>query len=270
MGCSSGTSSLNESKIDITKIQLSNEELNKKFKEAKLCLHEIDLIKKYLINIRVELIYETGACCIKEPNLENIITSFFWYLAYKSKGNISQYQIYFNQGEEPFFSVSTKENDILNISKKINDYLKYLYSYQNNIDNIKNEFEKIYSDFINNWDKYIESIGIKESLNFVLKFSVVEQVQNEEIFKIIDNLYSKDLTFFEKLPELTKDDSYYKQINEIGGNSVVNLHKNVYEIVYNNTSKEKRYLNKPIDGRNEYNNKKIMIKKGLMNYKGIF
>ena len=66
MGCFSGTGlSENQLKSDNKMIILEKQELNIIFKEAELCLKEIEIFKQNIINIRVEIIYDTGACLLK-------------------------------------------------------------------------------------------------------------------------------------------------------------------------------------------------------------
>ena len=257
MGCSGASviSSPRETKLDNKMENVKNEELNKKFKEAELCLNELEIIRSSLVDKRDELIYNTGACCRKDPNLEKIIMSFLWILGVNSKGNFSKYQLYFNQGQDPYFSIVYKEDEEKKISEDINDYIKNLFDFEDSIKTNTEHYNNILSDFNNNEIKYRELVTGSDLQIYQRNIVKIRKISQINLINIIKDIYSVDMDFIDKFPEEMGNDNFIKEINSIGLKSAENGYKDKYEIVFYNSNSEDRYMNSPKDGKNLYQNK---------------
>ena len=242
-------------KYNLTLLPVEYDELNKLFKEAKLCLKEFELIRNSLINIRTELIYYTGACCLNNPNLELIIRSFLWIISMKTKGDIAKYQIYFNEGQEPYFSISV-ENDakLLNLSKRINEYISILFGLEATIDNINNDYLKIYDDFNINKENYKNSIMSNENkIIFDNNIKQIFFIKNNNIYDVLIQIYEIDSKFLTKFGNLLYDDNYIKQINDIGINSSLHTFKNIQDFIFEMAEENERFGLSAKDGKDKYN-----------------
>ena len=238
-------------KYNLTLLPVEYDELNKLFKEAKSCLKEFELIRNSLINIRTELIYYTGACVLNDPNLELIIRSFLWILSLKSKGNISRYQYYFNEGQDPYFSISVENDEkLLNLSKKINEYISVLIGLEITIEEtnkkyLKNVDEclqlKNNSSMSNDNQKIIEN-NIKKILF----------VKDNNLYEYLYNIFKIDYEFLNKLGNLLLDDNYINKINEIGINSTLLKFNDIQDFIFKMANENERFGKDSKEGKNKY------------------
>ena len=243
-------------KNDLTLLPTEFEDLNKKFNESKLYLKEFELIRNCLINIRTELIYYTGACVLNNPNLELIIRSFFWILSLKSKGNISRYQYYFNEGQDPYFSISTENDEkLLNLSKKINEYISILIGLEITI-------EETNKNYLKNVEECLELKNLNNSLSNENK-NIIENnmkkilyVKENNLYEYLLNIFNIDYEFLNKLGNLLYDDNYIKKINEIGINSTLLKFDDIQDFIYKMADENERFGNNSKEGKNKY---KILI-----------
>jgi hypothetical protein len=259
MGCSSSSNLLTLDlkpyeipiKNDLILLPSEFEEYNKIFNESKLYLKEFELIRNCLVILRTELIYYTGACVLNDPNLELIIRSFLWILSLKSKGNISRYQYYFNEGQDPYFSISTENDEkLLNLSKKINEYISVLIGLEITIEETNKKYLKNVDECLqlkNNTSMSNDNQKIIENNIKKILF-----VKDNNLYEYLYNIFKIDYEFLNKLGNLLYDDNYISKINEIGINSTLLKFNDIQDFIFKMANESERFGKDSKEGKNKY------------------
>ena len=259
MGCSSSSSLFTLDlkpyeipiKNDLVLLSSEFEEYNKIFNESKLYLKEFELIRNCLIVLRTELIYYSGACVLNDPNFELIIRSFFWILSLKSKGDISRYQYYFNEGQDPYFSISVENDEkLLILSKKINEYISVLIG-------LEMTFEETNKNYLKNVDECLElknNPSMSKENNNIIENNIkkILFVKENNLYDYLYNIFKIDYEFLNKLGKLLYDDNYIKKINEIGTNSTLLKFNDIQDFIFKMANENERFGKDSKEGKNKY------------------
>ena len=277
MGCSSQRSALEP--IDqiiqsqMLNLPIQNEDISQKFSQASVVLKEIEVLRRCLIDKREILFFKTGACVRKNPSLESALQSFFWTLANVSDGNVLSYQLYFNEGEEPHFSISNADDSYKEIAVNIADYIKALLEFENSFKETKTQMENIIKDFNENYTTYKSKLteGLTEQDStyheivsvYEKNTSLIKIIERIHLLEIINEIFETDLAYIKKIGDLIGDNDYIAKINEIGKNSKEKKYAPLYETCFYNISPEERFKESPNEAKEEYENK-IKIKSELL------
>lgn len=243
---------------------LNNQQLNSKFKEAELLLKEMERIRSLTIDHKNGLLYLSGACCKLNPTFLTVIESQILLLATESKGNVYSKQLYFNEGEEPYFSIANSSDSNMKMASEINEYIKTALSFQSTFHKLKQSCEEILKDFNDNYVSYRNDIiksqssaepTIAKSLSVLEKnVQLINQLKRDNcLIEVIKSL-EQDLTDIKMIAELINDEAYIKKINSQGIQSE-KYNNNQFKIVYNSLEQQFRYGESPSVGEMIYKDK---------------
>ena len=122
MGCSNMTYSRMDGKIiKQEKIQLDipNIKKNKELSQAQNLIHLITFLRNKIIYEYDNLIYNTGACIFKSPNIMHCVQCLFYKISADCGGNLNSAQFSFKE-DPPFFSINFSSVYILHFKKNVN------------------------------------------------------------------------------------------------------------------------------------------------------
>ena len=260
MGCT-GITVIDDPQMNIpiktNYLTLKTPEINTKFICTVNNLKSIEKIRDILINKRNKIIYITGNCSTINNTLQGILYSFLLFLSTKSDGDISTYQVYFNIGQEPFFSLSNcDENDKI-ISKEINDYIYSLLKIEEIILKEKNIYYNCYYDFIRNNNTY-KSLLIQnneELNNYQENLNILKYIGENKILEELYNIFKIDDEYLSLFPCDLEDNNYINSINEVGKNMKNKGYKTIYDISFYGVEPKYRFGSSPNEGKILYEEK---------------
>lgn len=248
------------------------EELNNIFKEGREIIKELEKYRNILIDKREEIIFETGACTITSPTLETALKCFFWNLAKESSGNVLSYQLYFNEGQDPYFSISNGSQNDTKISELINDYIKEIFSFEPTIQNAKEKYEKFMKDFDENYEKYKKELSSENPeedpsksrimVVFNHNASLLKFIQRNKIVEKLYSVFQEDLSFIKKIGDLLGDNAYIDQVNKVGCEGKKNNYKDQYQLSYQSAPENQRYMESPYESFAKFKDK-VYFKKQM-------
>ena len=254
-------------------LPIQNEEISQKFSQASTVLKEIEVLRRCLIDKREILFLKTGSCVRKNPSLETSLLSFFWTLANVSDGNVLSYQLYFNEGEEPHFSISNADDKYKEIAVTIAEYIKALLGFENTFNDTKSQMENIVKDFNDNYTTYkskltagyTEQDAMYQEIVSVYEknTSLIKRIERIHLLEVISEKYETDLAFIKKIGDLIGDNDYIAKINEIGKISKQKKYAPLYETCFYNISPEDRSKESPNEAKEELESK-VQIKSELL------
>ena len=269
MGCTNERTSLEPIDLIIQSkmmaLPVKNDELSQKFSEAETMLNEVEILRRTLIDKRETIFYKTGACCRKNPSLETSIQSLFWSLAMLSNGDIQRYQLYFNEGQEPYFSISNAPQEYLNIVSLIDEYIKALLGFQTTLPTTIKQMTEILNDFNTNYSQYKSKAvagyndtdsKYREILSvFDRNVMLIKTVERIKVLTIVNSIYETDITFIKKFGDLIGDSGYLNGINQIGAASKAKKYKELYDVCFYNINVGERWKESPEEAKKEMGEK---------------
>lgn len=269
MGCTNGRSSLDpidqiiQSKM--MALPVKNDELSQKFSEAETMLNEVEILRRTLIDKREIIFYKTGACCRKKPTLETSIQSLFWTLSMLSNGDIQRYQLYFNEGQEPYFSISNAPQEYLDIVSLIDEYISALLGFQTTLPTTIKQMTEILNDFNANYSQYKSKAvtGYNETdskyneiiLVFDRNVALIKAIERIKVLTILNSIYETDIAFIKKFGDLIGDSGYLNGINQIGSSSNAKKYKELYDVCFYNINQGERWKDLPEEAKKEMGEK---------------
>jgi len=238
MGCSNMTYSRMDGKIiKQEKIQLDipNIKKNKELSQAQNLIHLITFLRNKIIYEYDNLIYNTGACIFKSPNIMHCVQCLFYKISADCGGNLNSAQFSFKE-DPPFFSINENKisEETKNILHELLEFITKLRDYRILIRQLDKETPKLmYIVFENSNDVS------KDNLNKINKaislFQDLTKLRNVILMEYKNEIY--DL--------IMSNNSYCLPINKIGNLAIEKNIKDKYEIafLFNQFKKDEKFMN---------------------------
>ena len=238
MGCSSMTYSRMDGKIikqEKIQLDINNIKKNKELLQAQNLIHLITFLRNKIIFEYDNLIYNTGACIFKSPNIMHCVQCLFYKISADCGGNLNSAQFTFKE-DPPFFSINEKKisDETKNILNDLMEFITKLKDYRILIKQLDKETPKLmYIVFENSNDVS------KDNLNKINKaislFQDLTKLRNVILMEYKNEIY--DL--------IMSNNSYCLPINKIGNLAIEKNIKDKYEIafLFNQFKKEEKFMN---------------------------
>jgi hypothetical protein len=219
------------------KIQLdiNNIKKNKELLQAQNLIHLITFLRNKIIFEYDNLIYNTGACIFKSPNIMHCVQCLFYKISADCGGNLNSAQFTFKE-DPPFFSINEKKisDETKNILNDLMEFITKLKDYRILIKQLDKETPKLmYIVFENSNDVS------KDNLNKINKaislFQDLTKLRNVILMEYKNEIY--DL--------IMSNNSYCLPINKIGNLAIEKNIKDKYEIafLFNQFKKDEKFMN---------------------------
>jgi len=238
MGCSSMTYSRMDGKIikqEKIQLDINNIKKNKELLQAQNLIHLITFLRNKIIFEYDNLIYNTGACIFKSPNIMHCVQCLFYKISADCGGNLNSAQFTFKE-DPPFFSINEKKisDETKNILNDLMEFITKLKDYRILIKQLDKETPKLmYIVFENSNDVS------KDNLNKINKaislFQDLTKLRNVILMEYKNEIY--DL--------IMSNNSYCLPINKIGNLAIEKNIKDKYEIafLFNQFKKDEKFMN---------------------------
>ena len=238
MGCSSMTYSRMDGKIikqEKIQLDINNIKKNKELLQAQNLIHLITFLRNKIIFEYDNLIYNTGACIFKSPNIMHCVQCLFYKISADCGGNLNSAQFTFKE-DPPFFSINEKKisDETKNILNDLMEFITKLKDYRILIKQLDKETPKLmYIIFENSNDVS------KDNLNKINKaislFQDLTKLRNVILMEYKNEIY--DL--------IMSNNSYCLPINKIGNLAIEKNIKDKYEIafLFNQFKKDEKFMN---------------------------
>ena len=238
MGCSSMTYSRMDGKIikqEKIQLDINNIKKNKELLQAQNLIHLITFLRNKIIFEYDNLIYNTGACIFKSPNIMHCVQCLFYKISADCGGNLNSAQFTFKE-DPPFFSIKEKKisDETKNILNDLMEFITKLKDYRILIKQLDKETPKLmYIVFENSNDVS------KDNLNKINKaislFQDLTKLRNVILMEYKNEIY--DL--------IMSNNSYCLPINKIGNLAIEKNIKDKYEIafLFNQFKKDEKFMN---------------------------
>ena len=238
MGCSSVTYSRMDGKIikqEKIQLDINNIKKNKELLQAQNLIHLITFLRNKIIFEYDNLIYNTGACIFKSPNIMHCVQCLFYKISADCGGNLNSAQFIFKE-DPPFFSINEKKisDETKNILNDLMEFITKLKDYRILIKQLDKETPKLmYIVFENSNDVS------KDNLNKINKaislFQDLTKLRNVILMEYKNEIY--DL--------IMSNNSYCLPINKIGNLAIEKNIKDKYEIafLFNQFKKDEKFMN---------------------------
>ena len=238
MGCSSVTYSRMDGKIikqEKIQLDINNIKKNKELLQAQNLIHLITFLRNKIIFEYDNLIYNTGACIFKSPNIMHCVQCLFYKISADCGGNLNSAQFIFKE-DPPFFSINEKKisDETKNILNDLMEFITKLKDYRILIKQLDKETPKLmYIVFENSNDVS------KDNLNKINKaislFQDLRKLRNVILMEYKNEIY--DL--------IMSNNSYCLPINKIGNLAIEKNIKDKYEIafLFNQFKKDEKFMN---------------------------
>ena len=238
MGCSSMTYSRMDGKIikqEKIQLDINNIKKNKELLQAQNLIHLITFLRNKIIFEYDNLIYNTGACIFKSPNIMHCVQCLFYKISADCGGNLNSAQFTFKE-DPPFFSINEKNisDETKNILNDLMEFITKLKDYRILIKQLDKETPKLmYIVFENSNDVS------KDNLNKINKaislFQDLTKLRNVILMEYKNEIY--DL--------IMSNNSYCLPINKIGNLAIEKNIKDKYEIafLFNQFKKDEKFMN---------------------------
>ena len=238
MGCSSMTYSRMDGKIikqEKIQLDINNIKKNKELLQAQNLIHLITFLRNKIIFEYDNLIYNTGACIFKSPNIMHCVQCLFYKISADCGGNLNSAQFTFKE-DPPFFSINEKNisDETKNILNDLMEFITKLKDYRILIKQLDKETPKLmYIVFENSNDVS------KDNLNKINKaislFQDLRKLRNVILMEYKNEIY--DL--------IMSNNSYCLPINKIGNLAIEKNIKDKYEIafLFNQFKKDEKFMN---------------------------
>ena len=238
MGCSSMTYSRMDGKIikqEKIQLDINNIKKNKELLQAQNLIHLITFLRNKIIFEYDNLIYKTGACIFKSPNIMHCVQCLFYKISADCGGNLNSAQFTFKE-DPPFFSINEKKisDETKNILNDLMEFITKLKDYRILIKQLDKETPKLmYIVFENSNDVS------KDNLNKINKaislFQDLTKLRNVILMEYKNEIY--DL--------IMSNNSYCLPINKIGNLAIEKNIKDKYEIafLFNQFKKDEKFMN---------------------------
>ena len=238
MGCSSMTYSRMDGKIikqEKIQLDINNIKKNKELLQAQNLIHLITFLRNKIIFEYDNLIYNTGACIFKSPNIMHCVQCLFYKISADCGGNLNSAQFTFKE-DPPFFSINEKKisDETKNILNDLMEFITKLKDYRILIKQLDKETPKLmYIVFENSNDVS------KDNLNKINKaislFQDLTKLTNVILMEYKNEIY--DL--------IMSNNSYCLPINKIGNLAIEKNIKDKYEIafLFNQFKKDEKFMN---------------------------
>ena len=240
-------------------INLKTSEINLKFMDTVNNLKTIEKIRNILINERNKLIYMTGNCSTINNTFQGILFSFLLILSTKSNGDIGKYQVYFNIGQQPFFSLTNCDKEDRQLAIEINEYIYNLLQLEEYFITEKNKYYNYYYDFKKNYNTY-KSLLVQNSEeldNYQKNINILKYIGDNKILEELNNIYKIDDDYLNIFHCDLEDNDFINNINEIGKNNKNKELTTKYEISFFGVEPQLRFGTSPNDGKNFYEEQKL-------------
>lgn len=249
-----------ESSLQTKFYKLKINEVNLKFEEFQPLLERIENIRNFLINERDLLIFKSGNCCSTHPCFSGILFSFLIFLSSESNGDIQKYQIYFNTGQPPYFSISNakEKSDSQILSEEINKYIEKLIETKCELSKIKTEYRKATSDLSLNYNMYkslLNNSDIEEMNKFDENCKIIRKIAGTQLLEKLEGICNEDYNYLDKFPDDLENKEFMNKVKEIGKNNFDNGYSSQYEITFFGLDEGNRYGFSPKDGKYFYEDK---------------
>ena len=238
MGCSSMTYSRMDGKIikqEKIQLDINNIKKNKELLQAQNLIHLITFLRNKIIFEYDNLIYNTGACIFKSPNIMHCVQCLFYKISADCGGNLNSAQFTFKE-DPPFFSINEKKisDETKIILNDLMEFITKLKDYRILIKQLDKETPKLmYIVFENSNDVS------KDNLNKINKaislFQDLTKLRNVILMEYKNEIY--DL--------IMSNNSYCLPINKIGNLAIEKNIKDKYEIafLFNQFKKDEKFMN---------------------------
>ena len=238
MGCSSMTYSRMDGKIikqEKIQLDINNIKKNKELLQAQNLIHLITFLRNKIIFEYDNLIYNTGACIFKSPNIMHCVQCLFYKISADCGGNLNSAQFTFKE-DPPFFSINEKKisDETKNILNDLMEFITKLKDCRILIKQLDKETPKLmYIVFENSNDVS------KDNLNKINKaislFQDLTKLRNVILMEYKNEIY--DL--------IMSNNSYCLPINKIGNLAIEKNIKDKYEIafLFNQFKKDEKFMN---------------------------
>ena len=238
MGCSSMTYSRMDGKIikqEKIQLDINNIKKNKELLQAQNLIHLITFLRNKIIFEYDNLIYNTGACIFKSPNIMHCVQCLFYKISADCGGNLNSAQFTFKE-DPPFFSINEKKisDETKNILNDLMEFITKLKDYRILIKQLDKETPKLmYIVFENSNDVS------KDNLNKINKaislFQDLTKLRNVILMEYKNEIH--DL--------IMSNNSYCLPINKIGNLAIEKNIKDKYEIafLFNQFKKDEKFMN---------------------------
>lgn len=222
MGCSSTQIRIDGKiiKQETIKLDITDNYKVKELNQAQLLIQLITNLRNNIIYDYDNLIYISGACLFKRPNIIHCTKCILFKICSECKGDINSAKFEYIE-DPPFFKIkaekfSQETNDIVG---KLFDFVIKLRNYKIIIKQIDKETPKLmYIVFENN--NKISKENIEKINKAISLFKDINRLRNNILFQYrsqISNLLNNNVQFLE-------------QINQIGTLAYKNNIKDIYEI----------------------------------------
>ena len=225
MGCGSMTYTKIDGKIikqEKIELEISNINKNKELSQAQTLIYLITNLRNKIIYDYDTLIYNTGACIFKFPNIFHCVKCLFFKISTECQGNLNLAEFVYKE-DPPFFNINKKKistetqtilNELLEFITKLKDYRilikqldretpRLMYIMFENNNNISKE----------NLDKINKSINLFQDLT-KLRNNILREYKNQIYDLIMSN------------------STFCTPINRIGKLAIEKNIKDKYEIAF--------------------------------------
>ena len=238
MGCSNMTYSRMDGKIiKQEKIQLDipNIKKNKELSQAQNLIHLITFLRNKIIYEYDNLIYNTGACIFKSPNIMHCVQCLFYKISADCGGNLNSAQFSFKE-DPPFFSINENKisEETKNILHELLEFITKLRDYRILIRQLDKETPKLmYIVFENSND--VSKDNLDKINKAISLFQDLTKLRNVILMEYKNEIY--DL--------IMSNNSYCLPINKIGNLAIEKNIKDKYEIafLFNQYKKDEKFMN---------------------------
>lgn len=225
MGCSSMTYTKVEGKIikqEKIELEISNIKKNKELTQAQSIIDLITNIRNKIIYDYDHLIYYTGACIFKYPNIVHCVKCLFFKMSADCDGNLNLAEFIFKE-DPPFFNINKDKvsPDTQIILDKLLEFIINLKDYRMIIKQIDKETPRLmYIVFENNnnvskenLDKIRKAISLFHDLT-KLRNNILREYKNQIYDLIMSNI------------------KFCTPINKIAKLAIEKKIKDIYEIAF--------------------------------------
>ena len=224
MGCTSSYLVVEGKVIKQEKIYLdiSQNYKTKELLQAQTLINLITFLRNQIIYYFDKLVYVTGACLYKKPNMSHCVNCILYKISSEFGGDLEKAN--FSYKEDPPFLKASLENLSIysqDVLKQIFDFILLLRSYKNIIKQIDKETPKLlYLVFENN--DHLSKDNIEKINKAIDLFKDLMKIRSDILQEYKNQVY--DL--------VTCNLAYERRINSVGEYAAKNNISDIYEIAF--------------------------------------
>ena len=221
MGCSTTHVKINGKlfKQENIELDINTHYKNKELTQAQALITLITKIRNKIIYEYDNLIYISGACLFKNPNMAHIVKCILVKICTESEGNLNNLKINFKE-EPPFMKIEKEFSEYTNsLLSKLFEFVVKLRDYKIILNQIDKETPKLMYIIFENNNK-ISKENLDKINKSILLFKDLNELRHNLLKEYRDDIYEL----------FSKNESYIELINKIGEKALKKNLKDIYEI----------------------------------------